>query len=292
MIALVGAGCASQASRPTLALRAACPETHFHDGTACRPRGDAKARLATGVEALEIPEVDVATAAIDAAEQAGPLAHDDNVTLWKLRGLAASYVDDVPRARAAFDMLVALDPLHILSYDTSPKATQVFEAARTEAKDRGAPAVDVNWSVGQKVGDPVPLALTVVADPKQFLRRATLFVRTRGEASWRSADLALGQVGAETRVVLPPVAATRAVSLELYLRAYDDRGNEVLTWAEPARPREIPLGYDPPRRWWQTWWGITLLGSVAIAGTGAVVYVVTQEPPDRVPGMVGTVSSP
>lgn len=288
---IVVAACHGEASRPTIRLRPACADHEYFTAGACTPRGDAAAKLAASREALEIPEVDVATVALTQAEQAGPLAHEDNITLWKLRGIAAAYIDDVARARAAFEMLIALDPLHILSYETSPKATRVFEAARNDAKQHAAPAIDLNWSAGQKVGAPVPVALTVVADPAKFLRKATLFLRARGEPSWRAADVTLGNVGAEQSLVLPPVVATRPVSLELYLRAYDDRGNEVLAWADPKQPREIPLRYDPPRPWWQTWWGITILGSVAVAGTGAIVYVATQEPPDRVSGSVGTVGA-
>ena len=68
--------------------------------------------------------------------------------------------------------------------------------------------------------------------------------------------------------MLPAIDARKTTSLEVYLRAYDQRGNEVLTWADPARPREILLRYDPPTPWYRTWWGITAIvaGSAAIVG--------------------------
>lgn len=284
-------GCSGTAvQRPTATLRTACPDGERWDGRACVVRGDVAPKLAAGKDALADQQVELATAAIDAAAKLGPLDHEAHIMLWEQRGIAAAFLDDVAGARAAFEMLLALDPGHFLSYDTSPKATQVFEVVRNEAKQRGAPAVEVNWSQGQRVGSPVPLALTVVSDPKQFLTAATLFVRTRGEPTWHAVDVALGRVGTEQSIVLPPRDATRALSLELYLRAYDDRGNEVLGWADPRRPREIPLRYDPPRPWWQTWWGITLIGSVAVAGTGGIVYAATRSPPDRVDGGVGTIT--
>ena len=121
----------------------------------------------------------------------------------------------------------------------------------------------------------------MLADPKQFLARATLFVRTRGERDWRAADLPLAK---QRRVVLPPVSATNHTALELYLRAYDQRGNEVLTWADAERPREITLRYEPPPPWYRTWWGITslIVGSAAVVG--GVVYAVTLAPPDKIDG--------
>jgi hypothetical protein len=287
-VAALGAlgACHPEASRGTLvALRRACADAEYWDGGACRPRGDGAARVAAGKQALARLDVDVARQALDAADRGGPLAHDANVTLWEQRGIAAAYVDDEPGARAAFDMMLALDPGHFLSYTLSPKATFVFEKVRSTSAERGVPALDVNWPHGQRVGDPVPLDLEVVADPKRFLRRATVFVRTRGETGWRAADVALA-AAPDRRILLPPVDARRPVSLELYLRAYDDRGNEVLTWADPARPREIPLRYDPPTPWYRRGWFYAAAGTALAAAVGITVYELTLAPPEKVTGGV------
>lgn len=286
LAALVGYGCHGESSHSTLAvLRPACGEAEYWDGAACKPRGDAAAKVAAGKQALAKLDVDAAKLALDAADQGGPLDHDANVTLWEQRGIAAAYVNDEPAARSAFDMLLALDPSHFLSYTLSPKATFVFEKVRNDIKVRGVPALDVNWPHGQRVGDPVPIDLDVVADPKQFLRRATLFLRTRGEPGWRAADVTLGLPG-DRRVVLPPIEASKPVSLELYLRAYDDRGNEVLAWADAARPREIQLRYDPPTPWYRRVWFYAAVGGVVAASVGITVYELTIAPPDRISGNV------
>jgi hypothetical protein len=280
------AGCHPEAARGTLvALRSACAGAEYWDGAACRPRGDGAARVAAGKQALARLDVDLARQALDAADRGGPLDHDANVTLWEQRGIAAAYVDDERAASAAFDMMLALDPGHFLSYTLSPKATFVFEKVRNTSRARGLPALELNWPHGQRVGDPVPLDLDVVADPKQFLRRATVFVRTRGETGWRAADVALTGA-ADRRILLPPVDAGKPVSLELYLRAYDDRGNEVLTWADPARPREIPLRYDPPTPWYQRGWFYAAVGTAAVVAAGVTVYELTIAPPDKVTGGV------
>jgi hypothetical protein len=280
------AGCPAEASRGTLvALRAACADGQYWDGSACRRRGDGAAKVADGKQALAKLDVDHARQALDAADRGGPLDHDANVTLWEQRGIAAAYVDDERTASAAFDMMLALDPGHFLSYTLSPKATFVFEKVRNDSKVHGVPALDVNWPHGQRVGDPVPLDLEVVADPKRFLRRATVFVRTRGETGWLAADIALASA-TERRILLPPVDAQKPVSLELYLRAYDDRGNEVLTWADPARPREIPLRYDPPTPWYRRGWFYAAVGTTVAAAVGVTVYKLTIAPPDKVSGGV------
>jgi len=279
------AGCShTVASGTALTLRAACGPGEYWDGATCKRAGDAPQKLAAGTAALAKLEIDQAKSALDQVEKAGPLDHRTNVTLWEQRGIAAAYVDDEASATKAFDMLLALDPAHRLSYALSPKATLVFET--TLKRQQGpAPAVDVNWQRGQKVGEPIPVDVEVLADPKKFLARATLFVRTRGERSWRAADLTLEKA---RHVVLPPIDAEKPVSLELYLRAYDQKGNEVLTWADPDRPREIALRYDPPTPWYKTWWGIGSLvagGAVIVSG---VVYAITRSPPDKIGGDVTT----
>ncbi len=271
-------------ARSPLSLRGACAPAEYWSASACKPRGNAAEKLAEGKAALDAANIEAASSALDAAAKAGPLDHDANITLWEQRGIAASYVDDDASARAAFEMLLALDPGHFLSYLTSTKATFRFEKVRNETKARSAPAVEVDWAFGQRVGAPIAIDVSVLADPKQFLHAATLFVRTRGETQWRAADLALGAPTKDHHLVLPAIQAARAVSLELYLKAYDQQGNEVLTWAQPTRPREIPLRYDPPRPWWQKWWVITIAGSVAVAGTAGIVYAVTREPPSTVSG--------
>ena len=119
------------------------------DGTACKPNPEAAKQLAVGTAALAKLDVDEAKVALDAAEHAGPLDHETNVTLWEQRGIAAAYVDDEATATTAFDMLLALDPAHFLSYKLSPKATFVFEKVLAD-QQRGAPAIDVNWRAARR----------------------------------------------------------------------------------------------------------------------------------------------
>ena len=85
---------------------------------------------------------------------------------------------------------------------------------------------------------------------------------------------------------MPGLPGRKAQSLEVYAVASDAAGNEVLSWASPARPTEIALRYDPP--WYRTWWVWAIAGGVVAAGTGVVVYAVVWEPGSL---LGGTVSS-
>jgi hypothetical protein len=242
--------------------------------------------IAAASTALAEFKVDEALLALGQAEKQGALAHPDHVALWEQRGIAAAYLEDEVGAQAAFDMLLALDPGHLLSYTLSPKATFVFERARVAARSRGAPSVDVTWNQGQRVGNPVTVELEPLADPRGFLHRATVYSRRRGEDRWTAADVVMPKIGEPVKLVLPPVKATSSSALELFAVAYDARGNEVLGWAGPTTPREIPLRYDPPQKWYRKWWVWAIAGTALTAGTGVVVWATTREPPSKIDGDV------
>lgn len=286
LLAILAAGCArgGAAGGTSVTLRAACGANERWDGRACVARGGID-DLESGRRALAAFEVDTAIAALDRAA-AVPLDHARHVLLWEQRGIAHAYLEREPDALAAFDRLLALDPGHLLSYTLSPKATFVFEKARAAAAARGAPALELRWARDQRLGAPVGVEVETVADPDGLLERATIYVRARGETAWRAADLSLADVGKLERVRLPAVGGTRPTSLELYAVASDAAGNEVLSWASPARPREIPLRYDPPTPWYRTWWVWAAAGGVVAVGTGIAVYAAVWEPSSDVGGGV------
>lgn len=275
-LGLVACGGASQVSGSAVALRPGCP------AAGCPVTGDGPARLAASQKALTEFNLDVVKAELDAAA-ALPLDHKSYATLWEQRGIAAAYAEDEKAASAAFDMLLALDPRHLLSYTISPKATFVFEKVRDQ--DRIEPAIDVNWPRDLKVGSEVPLQIEVVADPKSFLKRGSLYMRERGSADWRAADFTL-EAGKPTQLRLPGLDKKSPAAVELYLQAFDDKGNTVLTWADPKRPREIPMRYEPPTPWFRKWWVWAAAGTVVAGATGAIVYQTTLEPPARVGGTI------
>ncbi len=284
LVVLAGAACRTGGGVAAPApLRPGCGDGQVWTGTICQQQGPAARELAAGVAAITAFDVDRALVALDAAAAAGPLDHAQHVQLWEQRGLGLAYLEREADAAAAFTRLLALDPGHLLSYTLSPKATFVFERAR-KAPSR-APVLELGWAGGQEVGAAVPIEVEVVADPDVLLAHATLFVRTRGATAWQLAPLPLGP--GRRRVVLPAVQATRPSALELHARGYDRAGNEVLRWASPAQPREIPLRYDPPPPWYRRWWVWAATGSVVALGTGVGVWAATREPPDKLDVPVG-----
>jgi hypothetical protein len=88
--------------------------------------------------------------------------------------------------------------------------------------------------------------------------------------------------GKPAQIVVATAAAGRPDVLQLWATAADPAGNEVLVWASPERPREIPLRWDPPQAWYRRWWVWAVAGTAVAATTGAAVYFGTREPPDDI----------
>lgn len=283
-VLLVGCGAGAEALRPATVRPACALDEHFAAG-ACRAVAG-RAQLETGRAALAKFEVEQANAALDAAERAGPLDWDSHVALWEQRGIAAAYAEDEPAALRAFETLLVLDPGHFLSYTLSPRATFVFEKARVAAQRAPRAAVQLSWRRDARIGDALPVDIEVISDPKSNLTRASLAMRTRGEASWREAEVKLARPGELARVTLPPTGGRKPATLELYLRAFDATGNEVLRWASPEAPRELALRYEPPKPWHAKWWARAIGGGVLLATTATIVYFATREPPGTVDGEV------
>ncbi len=286
-IALALGGCgASAAGQRVATLRPACPAGQPWTGRACAPAGDGEAALERAAVALAAFRVDDALADLNRARAAGPYPHEVLVRLYEQLGIAYAYQKDETRAMQAFERLLALDPGHLLPYTLSPQVTFLFERARRDTKRAEPPAVDLSWPRHVDVSHPVPIDVEVLADPTSELTRASIEVRRKGEPTYRAVDLQLGRPGSYRRVELPAMGANHAEVLELHLRAYDARGNEVLRWASADAPREISLGYQPPVAWYRKWWVWALAGSAVAAGTGVTVYLLSIGPPDTLGGML------
>jgi len=280
-------GAGARATGTTLpASRRPCADSEYWAGAACKPRGGGREVLARATVALAEFRVDDALALLERARNEGPYSHADYVKLYEQLGIAYAYLEREADATAAFEMLLGLDPGHLLSYTLSPKATFLFERVRRKVRAQTPPALQVTWPHGLSVSRPVPLDVEVIADPAGFLRRATLHLRTRGAAEYRLVDLRLPPPGAYKRMLVPAPHTKRPDVLELYLTAYDERGNEVLVWPAQQRTREISLSYQAPTPWYRKWWIWAITGGVLAVGTGTVVYIAGRDLPDTVGGVL------
>ena len=218
----------------------------------------------------------------------GPHPYVLHVRLFEQLGIALSYLDRPDDAVRAFRQMLALAPSRALPYTLSPKVTFVFERARREARDTPAPTLNVSWPRGLRTVDEVPVELEVLADPFDFVARATVHYRLRGDVAWsRSETTPLAALGGFVTVRIPPLgaAANRPQTIEMFVVATDRRGNEVLLVDGPERPRSVYLRYERHEPWFEKWW-VWAAAVGVVAGGAAAAAVATAEPPARVGGRI------
>jgi tetratricopeptide (TPR) repeat protein len=229
---------------------------------------------------------DEALAELRAAQRQGPFTHAEHVRLYAQLGVAHAYLGDKEAAAAAFGMALALEPSFGVSYTLSPKVTFLFEQARGRAGRQPPPTVALSWPHDLEVGEPVPIDVEVLSDPKGFLARGILLHRLRGGPQWQSQSFAMPAPGEYTRIVLPAVApdAVRPERLQLYLTVQDGQENEVLVVGSADVPREINLAYDPPAPLYTRWWLWAAIGGAVAIGATTAGILLTREPPDEIGG--------
>lgn len=236
--------------------------------------------LDAGTAANESYNPDVALQHLEEARTEGPYDWADHVLLFEQLALAHAYLDHKKEALAAFDAVLALDPGHGLSCRLSPKATFLFEQARSQP--RSHPVLDLSLPRDALITDAVAVGVQLVANPRDMVNRISVFTR-RGDDEYQRHDLDAPAVGGFVDLTLPPPkAAAGPGTLTVYATASDARGNEVLVLGSPEQPREINLGYEPPDPWYQQWWVWAITGVVVAGAVGGVVYSQTRALPDTV----------
>jgi len=239
--------------------------------------------LVNAEAALEAFDARAALTHLASARGEGPHRHAAYVRLWELTAIAHAYLGDEAIALEAFDTVLALSAGHAVDYTLSPKVTFLFSRARAAAAERRPTTIDVSWPRGRLTGEPLPIAIEVVADPKRLITSAN--VRWKTATSIDSVDVHLGS-GSATVVVPAQPTGLGPMSIQLAVSAFDARGNEVLVYSDERHPREIGLADDPPPQWYEQWWFWTIAAAVVAGGTGAGVYAATRGQPDEIDATV------
>src|SRR5262245_22036987 len=127
---LAACGASGPATGHVATLRPACAAGSLWNGTTCAHAGDfgELPQLAEGIEQGRLQDAEATLATV---AKRGPFEHANYVALWEQRAIAKAFVQNDPAAAAtsidAFDMVLALDPRHVLPYKMSPQATLKFE---------------------------------------------------------------------------------------------------------------------------------------------------------------------
>ncbi len=281
---LAGCGARGVGRTPAATLRPACTDAQAWDGTTLPPaRGGRRASSRAAPRRWPPSGSNDALAMLTRALMQAPHPHAEHAAIYEQLGIAYAYLGREPDALAAFDMLLQLDPGHLLSYNLSPKVTLTFERARAQAARRPPPELQIQWPNGLAVAQPLPIDLEVVADPRRLLDRATIYVKRRGEPRFSAVDL-------ETVAARPapprdparhPVGAPRGrAGLRVGPRSARQRGPAL---GRPVSSARDPAALRPAPAVVAAMVGMGRRGGVIAAGS-AVVFFATRPLPENVGG--------
>lgn len=238
-----------------------------------------QSNLERGLALFQALEFEVAKDALEAALKDRDHSRDDLAKLYATLGVVRAYLEDPHGARAAFDSLLAIAPGHTLPYTTSPKATFVFEKARTEAKTRRALELRFTPPKLQRLDEPIVVEVARTADPFKDVSTVELWHRKKGADKWEKLTFDAPAVGKSVRAKLPAVTEADAfvdeetgstgAYVEVAVVGRSALGWELFRGPDRERPFEIPVGFDAPGPWYTTWWFWS--GTVAVAATSALV---------------------
>jgi hypothetical protein len=243
----------------------------------------AEASLEAARRALRAFDFAQAAALFGQARVAGGNPYERYVAILEGLGIAQASLGNGRAADEAFDLLLAIAPGHAIQYTLSPKVTFVFERARRRHAKSAPIMVQLNWSLGREVNQPIPVSIMLLSDPLDLLRNITLYADRPGLEVIRR-TLALREVDRELTVLLPaPAPPVRSAGVMLLrLSGYDAHGNEIVRVGSAALPRRVPLSYRPQTPWYRKWWVWTAAAAVLSAGVGTSVWLATRPPPEQV----------
>lgn len=235
-----------------------------------RPAGNAE--LERGIQLLSEHEV---KRAVEVLQQVtGPLRLADAVRHAENLGIGLAYSGRVDEAKRVFKRLLAIAPGHVMPYTVSPKATFVFEEARTEMAKLRATEVKVLAPQAIPFAEKIEVSSLCTANALDLMQSWELCFRIKGQGKDYICQPAAPSAEENTaKHLLPAIPATAAtdseqqVILQLAVLGYDSDGNEVYQGPSKSRPQEVVVGVEVPGPWYSNYW---LWGAVAASAAAAV----------------------
>jgi tetratricopeptide (TPR) repeat protein len=262
------------------------------------PQDAVRARMTEGEQRYQEQEYRAAIEAFDAVVHDPVATRDERARAYEYLGMSWLILGKKPKARAAFEELLAIDPHYTLSDPShSPKLREFFEDVRSSfvpgygGRAEGEAELEHAAPTGATAGRPLELEVVVIRNP-QLVRTVTLQARRQGLITFDAAPMR-GE-GGRYHVSYTPPRDVVDYTLEYYVEARDERGRVVARVASPQRPIPLAVHGVPavtgPTPWYKRWYVWAAVGAVVAGGAiaGAVVGTAERAPKGSLPP--GTVS--
>jgi hypothetical protein len=243
------------------------------------PQDAVRARMTEGEQRYQNQEYRAAIEAFDAIVHDPIATRVDRARAYEYLGMSWLILGKKPKARAAFEELLAIDPHYTLSDPThSPKLREFFEEVRTSfvpgyGKSEGEAELEHDAPTGAVAGRPLQMQVVVMRGAP-LVKQVTLHARRQGMLEY--VDQPMRGDGGRWKSSYAPPRDVVDYTLEYYVEARDDKGRVVARVASPERPIPLLVHGVPiataPTPWFKRWYVWAAVGGV-VAG-GAIVGVV------------------
>ena len=255
-------------------------------------------RMREGEARYQNQEYRLAIESFDAVVHDPVVTREERARAYEYLGMSWLILGKKPKARAAFEELLAIDPHYTLSDPShSPKLREFFEEVRSSfvpgyGKSAGEAELEHSAPTGATAGRRLEMAVVVIRGAP-LVSAVTLYARRQGLLEYGTAPLA-GDANRWKLSYAPP-RDVADYTLEYYVEARDDKGRVVARVASPERPIPLPVHGVPvvaagPPPWYKRWYVWAAVGAVVAGGAvaGAVVGTAERAPKGSLPP--GTVS--
>ncbi len=173
-------------------------------------------------------DFETARQSASAAIEAGGLSPTQLVHAYQLVGVSASALSDMPAARAAFVMMVSIDPDVRLDDTVPPRLRAPFLEARGTVSSRSRLAVDVQLARAYGA------LRIVVTDPFELVASVRIHSRIEGQA-----EFVMAEHNPEPEIMSRASGASSADRMEYWLECLDEHGNQLLLLGTEFEPRVV-----------------------------------------------------
>ncbi|MDB4967530.1 MAG: hypothetical protein JWN44_3219 [Myxococcales bacterium] len=249
------------------------------------PQDAVRARLAEGEKRYQDQEYRAAVEALTAVVKDPVATRDLRARAYEYLGMSFLILGKKPRAREAFEELLAIDPHYTLSDPThSPKLREFYDDVRASfvpgyGHSGGEAELEHDAPTGATAGRPLEIKAVVIRGAP-LVQSVTLHARRRGLLTY-GANAMRGQDGRFQSSYTPP-RENDSYTLEYYVEARDEKGRVVARVASPERPIALPVqgAPIPPLPWFKRWYVWAAVGAVvAGAAVGGIVYGTSERAP-------------
>jgi tetratricopeptide (TPR) repeat protein len=234
------------------------------------PQDAVRARMTEGEERYQNQEYRAAIEAFDAVVHDPIATRDDRARAYEYLGMSWLILGKKPKARAAFEELLAIDPHYTLSDPShSPKLREFFEEVRSAfvpgyGKSEGEAELEHDAPTGATAGRPIEMQVVVIRGAP-LVHDVTLHARRQGLLEYASAPLR-GE-GGRWKLSYSPPREVADYTLEYYVEA-----------------RGVPV-VVAPQPWYKRWYVWAAVGAVVAGGAviGAVAGTAEKAPKGSLP---------